>query len=225
MKNLFLLTVFLLLSTNFYAQNNWEINFNHRHQPKLNKGNRDFISNENIMIQANLTVLKNWHIGKKLTIQNGIGFSREQVLGYVGVNHCWSPHFNCQSICTRVAVTQKNYTTYAFEIPLKISYRLNEAFSLGVNGVPQFRFFENGTYNSGGRFLFEIHGIEIYPEIIYHYDDEYHFSLGYRVFNVKKPDEIFFYNCEIYANHPDFYDKTLFNYNTTRLSFGVGYTF
>ncbi|MFK7946993.1 MAG: hypothetical protein AB8G11_05340 [Saprospiraceae bacterium] len=224
MKNLFLLLTFLLISTTFYAQNNWTVSFSHRHQPTLNNSNSPLITSGNLVLQHGLTIFKKWKIGDKVAIQNGLGFSREHIWGRLSVNHCWSPTYTSQTPCTEQYVGTKHYTIYNLETPIRISYQYNDDLSFGLNNIPQFRFFQSATNTLESIFLFDIHGIEVYPELTYHFN-QYSFSLGYRIVNLRKPDTIFYYDYDFLDNNPDFFQKQLHSNNPKKLAFRFGYNF
>lgn len=224
MKKLLLLIIFSFFSTIFYAQNNWLLQFNHRQQTSLENISSPMIDNNNMVFQNSLTLYKNWTINDKISIQNGIGFSREHVWGMLIVNHCWSPVYNSQSFCTEILVGAKHYTVYSLETPIRINYRLNDDLSFAINNIPQFRFFQSADNNVESSFLFDIHAIEIYPEVIYHFN-QYSFSLGFRALNLRKPDTIYLYDFDFLDAHPDFYQKQLHSNNPIRMTFGFGYEF
>lgn len=155
---------------------------------------------------------------EKFQLLGGLGYSRQQILGYIGVNTSYGTNF-----LGSVLTIRKNYTIQLAEVPVTIRFPINKTFDFDLSITPQFRFHQNMDYDIQAKFRVALNAIEIYPAISYQYND-YRFSLGGRLLNWQMFDRLFYYH-DYPNNNPNFYEQTLYRYNPLKLRFVASYAF
>lgn len=217
-KKLLLMICVSCFSLSVFAQSgkNWEVHLNYAYQFQLNKFGDNLFSNKQDLHQYGVSFKRILMDKKRVQLLSGIGYSRQQILGYVGVNHCYGG-----GICPYYYVMTKNYAVQLAEIPIEIRFPIKDKFSVDLMVMPQFRFHQNSDYDFQSKFLFVINSVEIYPAISYQVKD-FRFSLGGRLMNWQMPDRLFYY---YFYDNPDFYEQTLYRYNPLKLRLTAVYQF
>lgn len=207
-KKLLLLFIGLIgLSYSSIAQNTskWEVDLNYTFQFDLNKiGEQVFNGNESLH-QYGISIKRILLDQNRFQILRSIGYARQQVIGGIGVNHCYD-----RVICNGILLSKKNYTIQLAEVPLSLRFAITKKQSIDLTGVSQFRFHQNSDYDLQSKFLFELNSIAIYPAVSSYQYQNWRFSLGTRLMNWQKPDETFYYKCDFLLNNPDFYQQQLY---------------
>jgi hypothetical protein len=220
-KKLLLMICVSCFSLSVFAQSgkNWEVSLNYAYQFDVNEFNESVINDKQDLHQYGITI-KRFLINKQgVQLLGGLGYSRQQILGYIGVNTYYGTNFNGSALARR-----KNYAIQLAEIPVEIRFPINDKFDFDLSVTPQFRFHQNTDYDLQAKFLFALNSVEIYPAISYKFND-FRFSLGGRLMNWQMPDKLFYYRGAFLDDNPDFYERTLYRYNPLKLRFTVSYLF
>jgi hypothetical protein len=220
-KKLFLMICISCFSLAIFAQNdkNWEVNLNYAYQFQLNKFGDNLFDNKQDLHQYGVSVKRLLLDKNRFQLLGGIGYSRQQILGDVGVNHCYG-----EDICILIYISTKNYAIELAELPLEIRFPINDKFSVDLTVMPQFRFHQNYDYDLQSKYSFGLNSVEIYPAVSYKVQD-FRFSLGGRLMNWQKPDKLFYYDYDLLEDNPDFYEQTLYRYNPLKLRLTAAYQF
>ena len=220
-KKLLLMICVSCFSLAVFAQSdkNWEVNLNYAYQFQLNEFGDNLFGSSQDLHQYGVSFKRILLDKKRVQLLGGIGYSRQQMLGYVGVNHCYG-----HEICTKVFILKKNYAVQLAEIPVEIRFPIKDKFSIDLTMMPQFRFHQNCDYDLQSKFLFAINSVEIYPAVSYQFND-FRFSLGGRLMNWQMPDKLFDYNYYFLEDNPNFYEPTLYRYNPLKLRLTASYMF
>ncbi|MFK7948745.1 MAG: hypothetical protein AB8G11_14225 [Saprospiraceae bacterium] len=220
-KYLLLILCISCFSFSIFAQSdnkNWEVSLTYAYQFDLNKFGESVFGNKQDLHQYGLSFKRFLINKKKVQLLGGLGYSRQQILGLVGVNHCYPGG----DICPLYYAMTKNYAIQLAEVPIEIRFPINDKFGIDLSITPQFRFHQNSDYDFKSKFLFDINSIEIYPAISYQLND-FRFSLGGRLLNWQMFDRLFYYHD--YPNNNEFYEQTLYRYNPLKLRFTASYMF
>jgi hypothetical protein len=221
-KSLLLIICLSCFSFSLFAQNdkNWEVNLNYAYQFDLNKSNEKLINNTQNLHQYGVSVKRLLVDKHHFQFLGGIGYSRQQILGSVGVNHCYGN----DGPCLMYYLTTPNYRIELAEIPFVFRFPITDKFGIDITAIPQFRFYQNDNYDLEPKFLFDMNSIEIYSAVSYTFQ-HIRLSLGGRLMNWQMPDKLFYYDYDFLRENPNFYEQALYRYNPLKLAFSVSYAF
>jgi hypothetical protein len=220
-KKLLLIGCVCFFAISGFAQKNakWEVNLNYAYQFDLDKFDENLFSSNQDLHQYGVSLKRILIDKKRFQLLGGIGYSRQQILGYVGINHCYGG-----GICPYYYATTKNYAIQLAETLVEMRFPINDKFSIDLTVMPQFRFHQNSDYDFQAKYSFVINSVEIYPAVSYQVQD-FRFSLGGRLMNWQMPDKLFYYNYNYFTENPNFYEQTLYRYNPLKLRLTAAYQF
>ena len=218
-KKLLLIVSVCCFSFSIFAQNNtkWEVNLNYAYQFRFNEFNKNIFNSNQDLHQYGITFQRFFLNKKRIQLLGGLGYSRQQTLGYVGVNHC----YGVDGACPEIYIATK-YIIQLAEVPVEVRFPINDKISIDLTAISQFRFHQNTDYDIQSKFLFDLNSVEIYPSISYKFNN-FRFALGGRLMNWQIPDKLFYYNHSFIQDNPSFYDETLYRYNPLKLRVSASY--
>ena len=168
-----------------------------------------------------IRVNNHWRKDQKVSFKTGIGFSQELRTYRQPFDHCFDTP---GEPCTEILMTLDNYQIYMVQTPIQLKYEFIEDFSLGFLVMPQFDYFKVVRANDipFSDFKIGLYSIEFSPTVDMNMG-KWMVSLGYRLFDLKRVDNVYLYGGNFTRENPDYLDQTFDDFNPNKWFLTLGF--